>query len=331
MTCDQGDLAPSVGGREADYRTMQPNENKKKENTGEEAAKLRLQDEFETNGFLCLKNTIPLDCIRQLNGAAQMHARQIFQIMRDNGLLSSNTQQHCAMSIPCGVKHGFREIVFRSPGRYEMSVQNRHWNTHTTKEAAVVLQNDHPSSSFQQQLENISSLSKQVHLSLLESPSGQKLISLAKSLLQVDQNDDVYICNISIVVAEPGACEQSWHADGGHLTLGRHLPCHCLNVFLPLVDITEELGPTELRPGSHYLTRNLAPMMLAAKARKELRSPCLPLLSAGDALIFDYRILHRGKENMSTTTNRPILVITLAKKTFGDLLNFPHKSILDIR
>ena len=104
--------------------------------------------------------------------------------------------------------------------------------------------------------------------------------------------------------------------------------------------------------------------MLAAKARKELRSPCLPLLSAGDALIFDYRILHRGKENMSTTTNRPILVITLAKKvrcrdfmfnlnvlrklnvldrilvhlsllsnvqTFGDLLNFPHKSILDIR
>ena len=220
------------------------------ETTGEETAKGRLQDEFEANGFLCLKNVIPPDCIHQLNGAAQVHGQQIFQIMRDNGLLSSDTHQHCAMSIPCGVKHGFREIVFRSPGRYEMSVQNRHWNTQTTKEAAMRRQNDHPSSSFQQQLENISSLSKQVHLSLLESASGQKLISLAKSLLQVDQNDDVYICNISIVVAEPGACEQSWHADGGHLSVATHLPCHCLNVFLPLIDITEELGPTELRPGA---------------------------------------------------------------------------------
>jgi ectoine hydroxylase-related dioxygenase (phytanoyl-CoA dioxygenase family) len=55
-------------------------------------------------------------------------------------------------------------------------------------------------------------------------------------------------------------------------------------------------------------------MMIAAKARKELRPPCLPLLDVGDALIFDYRILHRGRANLSKTQSRPILIITLAKK-----------------
>lgn len=54
--------------------------------------------------------------------------------------------------------------------------------------------------------------------------------------------------------------------------------------------------------------------MIAAKARKELRSPCMPLLDVGDALIFDYRILHRGRANLSKTITRPILVITLARK-----------------
>jgi ectoine hydroxylase-related dioxygenase (phytanoyl-CoA dioxygenase family) len=55
-------------------------------------------------------------------------------------------------------------------------------------------------------------------------------------------------------------------------------------------------------------------MMIAAKARKELRPPCRPILDVGDALIFDYRILHRGRANLSKTQSRPILIITLAKK-----------------
>jgi ectoine hydroxylase-related dioxygenase (phytanoyl-CoA dioxygenase family) len=65
----------------------------------------------------------------------------------------------------------------------------------------------------------------------------------------------IYTCNISVVIAEPGAAEQKWHADGGHLSIWKHLPCHCLNIFLPLVDITEELGPTELRSGESSVQR----------------------------------------------------------------------------
>jgi len=44
-----------------------------------------------------------------------------------------------------------------------------------------------------------------------------------------------------------------------------HQPCHVLNVFLPLVDLTLANGPTELRPGSHFVSRDLARLTLLAK------------------------------------------------------------------
>ena len=185
---------------------------------------------------------------------------------------------------------------------------------------------------------------------------------------QQHQKYDYYICNLSLLVATPGCPTQSWHADGGHTSLTKHEPCHVFNVFIPLVDVPLSMGPTELRPGTHYHTRNLASMMLVAKARKTLRSPITPELQMGDALIFDYRILHRGRANMSdavtqdsatdedmddtnndvvkefsTSTeeersaddddcgrHRPVLVITFARRWFVDVCNFPKRSIFNI-
>ena len=181
---------------------------------------------------------------------------------------------------------------------------------------------------------------------------------------QQHQND-YYICNLSLLVATPGCPTQSWHADGGHTSLTNHEPCHVFNVFIPLVDVPLSMGPTELRPGTHYHTRNLASMMLVAKARKTLRSPVTPELKMGDALVFDYRILHRGRANMgdvvtqdlttddsvdgndvkeSTTAleeeersaddgcgrHRPVLVITFARRWFVDVCNFPKRSIFNV-
>ncbi|KAL7542698.1 hypothetical protein ACHAXR_012003, partial [Thalassiosira sp. AJA248-18] len=162
-----------------------------------------------------------------------------------------------------------------------------------------------------------------------------------------------YLCNLSLVVATPGCPTQSWHADGGHTSLTRHEKCHVFNVFLPLVDVPLVAGPTELRPGTHYYTRNLAPMMLAAKARKTLRPAVAPEMRMGDVLLFDYRILHRGRANMNdeittdvvdTNNNdeeicskeekggeyvrhRPVLVLTFARRWFVDVCNFPKRSI----
>lgn len=73
----------------------------------------------------------------------------------------------------------------------------------------------------------------------------------------------------------------------------------------------------------------MVPMLLAAKARRTLRKTATPLLQAGDALIFDYRLLHRGLPNTDEEMHRPIFVLTFAKKGFKDRLNFPKKSIED--
>jgi ectoine hydroxylase-related dioxygenase (phytanoyl-CoA dioxygenase family) len=67
--------------------------------------------------------------------------------------------------------------------------------------------------------------------------------------------------------------------------------------------------------------------MLIAKAKKTLRPPVTPALKRGDIVVFDYRILHRGRANQSLTRNRPILVLTFAKKWFVDVCNFPKRSM----
>ena len=199
-----------------------------------------------------------------------------------------------------GIKHGFREIVMRSPGRYELSLLHCNNNNNNNNN------NTHPP------LQDIQNM----------------LSPVICSILNAQTLSDLRLLHVSIVVASPLALEQKWHVDGGHVDLQHHLPCHCINIFIPLVDIHSENGPTELRPASHFLTRNLTPMLLAAKAKKTLRAPIVPTpLHAGkDVLIFDYRILHRGKANRSYH-DRPILVLTYAKSWFKDALNFPTNSL----
>ena len=61
--------------------------------------------------------------------------------------------------------------------------------------------------------------------------------------------EDATVINQSVVVNMPGGSAQAWHVDGAHVSTTKHLPCHVLNVFVPLIDMTLELGPTEFRPG----------------------------------------------------------------------------------
>jgi hypothetical protein len=103
---------------------------------------------------------------------------------------------------------------------------------------------------------------------------------------------------------------QKWHADGGHLFSqaqqdqllppGFTLPPHCINVFYPLVDLTQENGPTEFRIGSHRRDdNNLSKIAKDNKASKLVEFPLL--CPAGGAVLFDYRIQHRGRANMSSS------------------------------
>ena len=137
--------------------------------------------------------------------------------------------------------------------------------------------------------------------------------------------DDAICLFTGAVVAEPGAADQPMHMDGGHLFHATHgfeqpqCPPHCVNVFLPLVDVTAENGPTEYWPGSHVVGH-------AREAYAE-REPGVPLAGArGDIIVFDYRVVHRGMAN-AAETRRPVLYSTFARPWFRDALNFPPDAL----
>lgn len=272
--------------------------------------------QFHSDGFVCVESVIPQQIINEWRKWGTQHMKKVFEKLHDNGHTSFSAPQReiegnrsaaslaAAASVAItnkvaleyalgpGVKNGFREIVMRSPGRYEISLLEC---------------KDCPS--------------------LVEIQ--EKFETIVPRMLGEESLSALTLCHVSLVVASPSATDQGWHADGGHTNIQKHMPCHCLNIFLPLVDVSMENGPTELRPASHYITRNLAPMMLAARARKTLRSPVTPTLNRGDTLIFDYRILHRGRANHSLTADRPILVLTYAKSWYKDICNFPSNSLYD--
>lgn len=251
-----------------------------------------LSERFDRDGFVLLRQKLLVDSLLPWHALFE----RLWEDLMD--------RQVVKQPLGIGVKHGFKEIVQRSPGRYELSLlhHDEFW------------------------------LPRQ---RLLVQELKECLSDIAPPLLQQSHWHQIHIANLSFVVSTPGAATQGWHADGPHLSLTHHLPCHCLNLFISLQDMpTMDWGPTQLRPGSHVYTRNLAPMLLAARARRQLRPTVAPLLQCGDVLALDYRTLHRGLANTLTPTDsnpnrRVLLVLTVARQGFQDRLNFPSRSIYD--
>jgi hypothetical protein len=155
------------------------------------------------------------------------------------------------LSFGVGIKMGFKEIVQRHPNRYEMPYKM-----------------DDARFDF-----------------VLRSTALRDLVA---GILECD---DFIVANRSLVVSKPGCTDQAWHSDGPHMSATQHLPCHVLNVFVPLVDITSSNGPTEFRPGSHFYTRgDLAKSMFIAKMKKQLRPLHAPEIKRGSVLLV--RLLH---------------------------------------
>lgn len=144
-----------------------------------------------------------------------------------------------------GIKNGFKEIVQRHHNRYEMPYKM-----------------DDSCFGF-----------------VLNSAALRQLVG---AILDCD---DFIIANRSLVVSKPGCADQAWHSDGPHVSTTSDLPCHVLNVFIPLVDVTLSNGPTEFRPGSQFYTRDLAKSMLIAKLKKQLRPVHAPELRKGSILL----------------------------------------------
>ena len=209
-----------------------------------------------------------------------------------------------------GQEHGFKEIVLRAPGRYDMQWKidgNPHF-----------LDNDKVLSTFMPFVREIL--------------GGEKMTVM-----------NFNGCLFSL----PGAKEQLWHIDGEHLftsepaftPCGKQevdffsrdrtdsiLPAHCLNIFVPLVDVESDNGGTEFCLGSHFHTKFFSDEIIWQnsqwKDRIGFKGDVLALkVNAGEVLAFDYRVLHRALEHNGREI-RPVLYYTFTKRWFSDAMNF---------
>ena len=219
--------------------------------------------------------------------------------------------------IMVGREHGFKEIVLRAPGRYDMQ-----WkidgNPHFLDKESIL----------------------DTFLPFVHAVLG------GEQMTKMDFNG----CLFSL----PGAKEQLWHTDGEHLyTSEDHfklcgqtevdffrkqndvdsiLPAHCLNIFIPLVDVESGNGGTEFCLGSHFHTKFFSDDIVWQnsewKERIGFKGDVMSInVNAGEVLAFDYRVLHRAFEHRGKEV-RPVLYYTFTKRWFSDAMNFPDSPSL---
>lgn len=126
---------------------------------------------------------------------------------------------------------------------------------------------------------------------------------------------------------------QLWHRDGPSLFTTAHHDTHCFNVFIPLIDVTTENGTTEFIPGTHDDDCFEELVGEVIQLSQEDPSAQHPLairahVTAGTAVIFDVRVLHRGLSNASMT-ERPMLYFTIARDWFVEEHMFSNASIVE--
>jgi ectoine hydroxylase-related dioxygenase (phytanoyl-CoA dioxygenase family) len=198
-----------------------------------------------------------------------------------------NTLKEQELPIGIGSKAGFHEVVQRSPGRFDVPLD----------EAA---------------LEPIWGTQGSVAPDV-------PWMGLVRDVLGPDASPS--FCGV--VFSEPGSPAQQWHIDSPHEG-SEHRPAHAVNVLVALADISIAAGPTEVARGTHLLTNHLqgpsnldiddllyqtsaeiTPQILRGGQKGEeggVTAQHLEALAAGDCLIFDDRILHRGLANNSDHT-----------------------------
>ena len=236
---------------------------------------------FLGSGCICIKDVIPKEFVKYTLGKvtndynflqSQLSERRKELLQNQQ---TSSSAHHLAASIQ---RVNFRELVQRDGNRLDMRYQ----------------------------------LSSSPYASphLVYNPI---VFPLVKELLG---GGDVSLLYCGVMWANPTTVSnnngnQKWHSDGPPLFNHQHTFPYCINVFYPLVDLTEEMGPTQFYPGSHVLGN-------FSNDKLENFSICC---DAGAAVIFDYRIKHRGSVNTSKSTKRPVLYLAYAQTWYVDRRN----------
>jgi len=103
---------------------------------------------------------------------------------------------------------------------------------------------------------------------------------------------------------------QFWHADG----LERTPPNTALCCFLPLIDLTEETGYTSFWPGTHNSGQSALLSSTRFPAALPPASTHAGVGRAGEPLLYDYKVIHRGEPNaMPAGAIRPIVYLVYGR------------------
>ena len=251
------------------------------------------RDLFAYAGLCHFPSALPASLLERCRTAADLYTSKVHQAVTAKGI--------DPFAVP-----GFRfhEACQRGPGRTDMRLL------------------PHPLAPFDDEL---------IH------GDDAKWMPLVKECL----GDDVKLLFQGLVVTDPGTEAQMLHSDGPHVPdqwreqdaetaaavpHAQH-PCHCLTVFVPLVDLTVENGATSFLPGTHHsviATKALEAEASEAGSSSGAGTAAQLTLRAGDAILFDYRLFHAGGANASAS-RRPMMYLIYAKPWFRDKHNFPTR------
>ena len=139
-----------------------------------------------------------------------------------------------------------------------------------------------------------------------------------------------------MVYSKPGAHNQGWHADGDHQKGAkdagwdvdgwktRLAEPYALCLFIPLIDLNDRTGYTQFWPASHRYKELMGFGPVAEIAESSWNGKC----SAGDAIWYDYRLMHRGMGNTSTAL-RPVVQVLFKKSWYTETRNYGTSGIAD--
>ena len=138
------------------------------------------------------------------------------------------------------------------------------------------------------------------------------VVSVVRAVLEESAILEAY----GAIVSLPGAPEQPRHYDGPHLfgaEIAAMLPAYALTYALPLIEMNDVHGTTELVPGSHRW-----------RSKDEESETISPVVPIGSCMLWDYRLRHSGTANKSPQP-RPMVYCTYSRPWYKDPVNFRKK------
>lgn len=145
------------------------------------------------------------------------------------------------------------------------------------------------------------------------------LPAAVETVLTAALGPDFVFDSWGVINALPGAAEQHWHRDGGILFPGHPLetmlPATAVTLAIPLVEMNDETGTTGFALRTH-------------RASDHPEYPDYePRVPVGSALLWDYRVFHKGMANRSTIA-RPLIYATLCRDWWSDTQNHEDQARL---